>query len=537
MLATDLPLTVPGLVSAAARQWPDGLWLDVEGRPTTFGELARRVEEAARGLHACGVGPGSRVALHLGNRLEWFVTQYAVAALGAWLVPLNTMLTVPELANVLGHARPDTLVWAGEVLGHDTSARLRELLATGAAPERIIGLDDASWPAGVDTWDEVLACGATVDPEVVRSLASAVTPEDIAMIIYTSGTTGVPKGVLQTHRSLVISMRRYAGRLGLGPRDRSIFTSPLFWIHGCWHQSLVPLVAGSAIVLERRFSPGPVLRRLTEAGCTHLQGVPFQYEALLGHPDSARFDLSGLRVIQIGGSTFSPTLPARLRQRAPGAELLAAYGLSEAGQAAYTPRGASLEDVATTVGTVHAGGEARIVDPADRSVTLGPGEAGELLLRCDCVMHGYLDAPEATAEALAGGWLHTGDLARLDERGYLTILGRNQDVYKRAGATVYTAEAEAVLNEHRGVELAAVVGIPDDEFGQVGIAFVVPSEAALTQGALTQAGLLEHLTARLARYKLPAEIRFVPQLPMTPSGKVKKYELAKSALRSGTVAP
>lgn len=518
----DHPLTLPALVASAARRWPDGLWVDFDGVGTSFGALAARVEEIACALHAYGLGPGSRVGLFMGNRPEWMQIQYAVAALGAWFVPLNTMMTAHELATVVGHAKLDTLVWAGEVLDADTTARLRDLLDLGVRPARIAGVGEADWPAGVDGWDGVLARGAAVDPGVVTATAAAVRPDDVVMVIYTSGTTGAPKGVLQTHRALAVSMHRWVRRLGLAPTDRSVFAAPLFWIHGCWHQSLIPLIAGSGILLERRFEAGRVLRRIVEGGCTHLQGVPFQYEQLLDHPDSALYDLSAVRTVQIGGSTLPPSLPGRVRERAPGAQFLAGYGLSEAGQVSYTPAGASIEDVATTIGTVHEGGAAAIVDPDDQITELAPGETGELLIKADCVMLGYLDAPEATAQALAGGWLHTGDLARVDDRGYLTILGRNQDAYKRSGAIVYTAEPEAVLAEHPGVEQASVVGVPDPERGQAGVAFVVRADRTLTAEMV-----LEHAAARLARYKVPAEVHFVDELPRTASGKIKKFELGK----------
>jgi HIP---CoA ligase len=520
MSAAEPLRTIPAVAQAAAERWPDELWLDADGEQITFGELSERVHAIARALHAQGVGPGSRVGLYMGNRALWLETQYALAALGAWLIPLNTMLTAPELANLVAHSRMDTVIWVDAVLDRDTTGRLREVLDLGGRFERMIGVGDADWPAETVTWEEVMAAGRDADDAAVDAITDGIEPDDVGMVIYTSGTTGAPKGVLQTHRALTASMERYARHLGLRPGDRSIFAAPLFWIHGCWHQALVPLFAGSGLVLEQRFDAEAVLQRITSAKVTHLQGVPPHYELLLGHPNSADYDLSGLRVIQVGGTTFSETLPARLRERAPDAVMLAAYGLSEAGCVAYTPLGASLEDIATTIGTVHEGGESRVVDPADDSIVLGPGETGELLLRADCVTIGYLDNPEQTDRALAGGWLHTGDLARQDERGYITIVGRNQDAYKRAGATVYTADAEAVLNEHPSVDLATVVGTPDEALGQVGVAFVVRCDDDLTEDAL-----LAYTSGRLARYKIPAEVRFVSELPMTPSGKIQKHVL------------
>lgn len=524
------PRTIPALLEDAVARWPDGFWLEFGGESISFMQLRTRVDRTARALAALEVGAGSRVGLFMGNRPLWLEVEYAVTSLGAWLVPLNTMLSTPELVNAIRHSGMDTLIWAGEVVGHETHATLSDVLAE-VTPSRVMGVGGGDWPAGVRDWHDAIAAGESTPVADVRAAAAAVRPDDVALVIYTSGTTGRPKGVLQTHRALTAAIERFARHLGLRPGDRSFFAAPLYWIHGCWHQALMPLWAGSGIVLETRFDPVRALERLS-TDCTHLQGVPPQYEQILGHPDSAAYDISGLRVIQVGGTTFSETLPERLRDRAPHATMTAAYGLSEAGVVAYTPQGASLQDIARTVGRIHEGGEARIVDADDDTVVLGPGEVGELLLRSDCVTIGNLDDEEATARTLAGGWLHTGDLARMDERGYITIVGRKLDAYKRAGATVYTADAEAVLASHPDVAAAAVVGVPHPSLGEVGAAFVV-----LSPGAQVGADeLLAFASTRLARYKIPEAVHFVPALPTTASGKVQKHRLREAALAQRSAA-
>lgn len=514
--------TIPSLLAAAAKQWPDGFWLGFEDDTVTFGNLQDRVEVIARGLTGMGIGPGSRVALHMGNRSLWLEIQYAVTSLGAWLIPLNTMLTPPELTNLIKHARVDALIWAGEVVGRDTIAHLREVL-TDVQPELVIGFGDGDWPDGVRPWEAVVAAAEHIDPAVVRKQAASVDGDDVALVIYTSGTTGNPKGVLQTHRSMVAAGRRWAAHLMLGPEDRSIFSAPLYWIHGCWHQGMVPLCAGSGLLLEERFNVATILRRMDRDRCTHLQGIPAQYEALLDGLKTTPADLSSLRVIQIGGTTFSPSLPDRIRAVAPDALLVGGYGLSEAGSAAYTPLGAAMEDVANTIGTIHPGGEARIVDAEDLTTVLGVDQIGELLIKTDCTTIGYLDDPAATEKALIGGWLRTGDLAKMDERNYITILGRNQDAYKRSGVTIYTIDAETTLASHDDVEHVAVVGVADESLGQVGVAFVT-----LRAGShVTEEDLVGFCAERLAKYKVPAEIQLLVQLPSTSTGKIRKYELKR----------
>jgi acyl-CoA synthetase (AMP-forming)/AMP-acid ligase II len=345
----------------------------------------------------------------------------------------------------------------------------------------------------------------------------------VALVIYTSGTTGQPKGVLQTHGSVNAAISRFAARLGLGPGDRSIFASPLFWIHGCWHQALVPLHCGSGLVLDTRFDAARFLQTVVADRCTHLQGVPTQYEMILNHPESATYDLTGIRVAQIGGSTFHPSLLDRLRERAPNASFLAAYGLTEAGVVTSTAPDDSFKDIATTVGRMHPGGDAIVVDE-DNDVPIEAGRVGELCLRSDCVMKGYLDDAEASSRALRGGWLHTGDLAVMEERGLIRILGRNQDAYKRGGITVYAADIETVLCEHPDVAAAAVVGVADRILGQVGVAFIVP--AVGTTPDLEE--VLSSVKGRLASYQVPKEIRVLDEFPRTGSGKIRKFELRAS---------
>jgi fatty-acyl-CoA synthase len=250
-----------------------------------------------------------------------------------------------------------------------------------------------------------------------------------------------------------------------------------------------------------------------------LWGIAAQQEQLVDQLAGAT--MPQVRIIGFGGTTSSPDFPARLVAAFPHARLMAGYGLSESGTSAYTPLGAPLEEVATTVGRIHEGAQAKVVDLHDPTVTLPRGVVGELLIRTDCLTVGYLDDPEATAKAFVDGWLRTGDLASMDERDYITILGRNQDSYKRSGATVYTIDAENVLTSHPDVQVAAVVGVDSDEYGQVGVAFV-----ELVPGASADAAdLTAYCAGRLAAYKVPSEVIVVDRLPSTPSGKIRKNQL------------
>jgi len=389
------------------------------------------------------------------------------------------------------------------------------------ARRHVVGVGDGPWPAGVTSWAEVLEAGRALDPAVVAARRAAVTADDIALVMYTSGTTGSPKGALIRHRGIVEHVGVWCAQLGLGQDDRSIMASPLFWSFGCTINAMVPLLAGSMIVLEERFEAARFLHDLTAYGCTHLQGVPTQYELALAHPAAADGALSTIRLVQIGGSSSAEGLARRLLERIPGAQLLSSYGLTEAvGVNTFTDLGDPLEDVMRTVGHAAPDNDIELRRPED-GAAVPAGEVGEIWLRGPHVMSGYLDDPEATAAALDGGWLHTGDLATSDHRGYLTIVGRKADAYKRGGMNVYPAEVEGVLLEHDGVAQAAVVGVPHEELGQVGVAFVVPRGT----GAPDPDDLIAFCRERLAAYKAPAEVRTVQELPLTPTGKVQKYRL------------
>jgi fatty-acyl-CoA synthase len=366
----------------------------------------------------------------------------------------------------------------------------------------------------VTAWDALLTDATAAGAEPV---VATVSPTDPALVIFTSGTTGAPKGAVLSHRAVVGHLREWTDHLGLRADDCSIMASPLFWTFGCTMNAVVPLLAGSSIALLERFAARPFLEAMLEHGVTHLQGVPTQYELALGEAGEDD-DLSGIRVIQLGGSASAEDLAVRLLRRAPDAKIISAYGLTEAvAVSTWTDSGDPLRDAMTTVGHVSPDLEGGLRDPADGSA-VATGEIGELWLRGPSVMSGYIGGePGVDAE----GWFHTGDLMSADERGYLSVVGRSVDAFKRGGMNVYPAETELLLMEHPGVRMAAIIGVPDERLGEIGAAFVVRAD---DPGA-TAAELIDWCEERLARYKVPAHVRFVAELPLTLTGKVKKFEL------------
>jgi fatty-acyl-CoA synthase len=528
------PLTFHGRIQDAARIFAEQPWLSFGHDVLSFGDIATHVDDIARGLLTIEVAPGERVGLFMGNRLEWLPLEYGVTALGAVLVPMNTMYHARELSHLIAQSGMQTLIWGSPILGKDTTDLLVELVPelvhadSGSWTSQrfpnlrnVIGVGDAAWPRGVSPLGGVMAAGREVEPSAVAAVASRVAPDDVALLLFTSGTTGAPKGSMLTHRGIISHVASWTSHLGLRSSDRTIMPSPLFWAFGCIVNAVVPLYAGSMVVLEESFDAGRFLEKFVKFDCTHLQGVPTQYELLLKHPGSEQFDLSGLRLIQIGGASSAESLAQRLLERAPSAKFVSAYGITEAaGVNTYTDLDDPLADVMTTVGHAAPDNEIVLRDTVDER-EVPPGEVGEMWIRGDPVMRGYYDMPEATARTLVDGWLRTGDLAVADDRGYLSIVGRAVDAYKRGGMNVYPAEVEGVLTDLDEVQIAAVIGTPHPEMGEVGTAYVVPA----TGRHPDPQALIEHCRSQLAPYKIPARIELVDSLPMTPTGKVQKFRL------------
>jgi fatty-acyl-CoA synthase len=529
---------VKGTLDRAVERYGDRPWLFFAGEMRSFRELGDRVERTAAALYALGVEQRDRLGLFCDNRVEWLELEYAATALGAWFVPVNTWFRSRELLHVIRDSGMRVLIWNDSVLGHDMLPLLRELLPEldhnppGAwrsqrfpALETVVGIGDAPWPQGVVGWDCVLAGAAGVSDEELARRYVAVSADEIALVMYTSGTTGAPKGAMIPHGGLVSHIGVWARHLELEPSDRSILASPLFWSFGCTVNAFVPLHAGSMVVLQERFEPERFLRDIHEHGCTHLQGVPSQYEIALNHPDSRRYDLSRLRLIQIGASKSAEELPRRLIERAPHARMLSAYGLTEAtAVSTWTDLGDPIEDVMRTIGHAADDNDVIVVEP-NGSRQLPAGEVGELWIRGEHVMRGYLGDAEANARSLRDGWLRTGDLVVSDDRGYFTFVGRQVDAYKRGGMNVYPAEVEALLVDHPAVQAAAVIGIPDERLGEVGLAFVVPAPGQVVAGD----ELRRFCASQLAAYKVPSAVRVVDEMPMTPTGKVQKFKLREQA--------
>ena len=443
----------------------------------TFAELDREASAVARRLAAFGVGAGTRVAALLHNGPPFVILMHAVARLGGILVPVNTRLASAELAWQLADAKPEIVIAAGETAGPASAA-------------------SASTRTRVVTWDEILA-----RTETSTELLQAVSLAAPQAIVYTSATSGRPKGVTLSFGNHWWSAVGSAINLGLHGDDRWLAPLPLFHVGGMailWRS----VIYGMASVVSERFDPVAVNRSIDEDGITIVSVVSAMLERMLDIRGGSPYP-AALRAVLIGGGP----VPAALVDRclALGVPIAPTYGLTEAASqvATLTPREVSARP--GSVGRPLLPNAVRIED-------------GEILVRGPSVMICYADRPEATARALDGGWLRTGDLGYLDDDGYLYVLDRREDLIVSGGENVYPAEVEAVLREHASVEDAAVVGVPDATWGQV-VAAAVQRRPSAT---MTEAALIAHCEARLAKYKVPKTVAFVSELPRSPGGKIMR---------------
>jgi acyl-CoA synthetase (AMP-forming)/AMP-acid ligase II len=509
--------TVPALARAAAARFGQRTAVEDGSVHLSFAELEEAGIGAARAFVAAGVRPGDRVAIWAPNLWEWIVAAIGLESAGAALVPLNTRWKGAEAGYVLRKSGARVLLTVGEFLG----ARYPELLRGESLPalEAIVCLRGAS--AGTTSWADFLARGASVPADEARRRAESVSPDDLSDLLFTSGTTGKPKGVMTTHAQNLRAFAAWSEVVGLREGDRYLVVNPFFHAFGYKAGWLASLMRGATVLPHAVFDVPAVLERIGKERVSVLPGPPTLYQSILAHPERTRYDLSSLRLAVTGAAAIPVELIHRMRRELGFETIVTGYGLTECcGIVTMCRHDDDPETIATSSGRAIPDVEVRCVDAAGREVPRG--EPGEVVVRGYNVMRGYFEDAEETRKTVdAEGWLHTGDVAVMDARGYVRITDRIKDMFIVGGFNCYPAEIENLMYAHGGIAQVAVVGIPDERLGEVGMAFVVPAPGA----ALTADGLAAWCRDQMANYKVPRRFEIVDALPVNAAGKVMKFVL------------
>jgi acyl-CoA synthetase (AMP-forming)/AMP-acid ligase II len=516
-------MSIPALVAGTAERFGDLLAVADGDTRLSYAELHDASMEFAAALVATGIQPGDRVSIWAPNSAGWIVALLGIFQAGAVLVPVNTRWKGGEAADVLRRGRARALVTVTDFLGTDYLGMLDGSGVALPDLETIVVAHGAARDNAV-AWGAFLQRATAETRADAERRGTAVGGDDPSDILFTSGTTGTPKGVVQTHRRTLCVANDWVAMTGLTAGDRYLMVNPYFHMFGLKAGILASVAAGATMFPEPVFDVDRALARVAEERITVLPGAPTIYQAILDHPDRDRHDLSTLRLAVTGAADIPVELIRRVQDELPFSTVITGYGLTEAGTATATSAGDDPATIATTVGRPRPGFEVRIVDGKDQDVSAG--EPGEILLRGPSVMSHYLDDPGATADALsADGWLRTGDLGVVDDGGCLRIVGRAKDMFIVGGFNAYPAEIENALLRHPDIQQAAVIGVPDERLGEVGMAFVVTHPDATTSGAQ----IIEWCREQMANYKVPRAVEVIAELPLNATGKVMKDVLRARA--------
>jgi fatty-acyl-CoA synthase len=523
MSAPGPALTLGQMVDQSAARFPDREAVVFKGERISYADLKRRVDDFARGLLGLGLGPGDHVVLWMPNCVEWNVANLAIAKIGAVTVTCNSRYKALEVEYVLRQsgARGVVMVDRFAAASIDYLEIFREARAIGGGLpglRHVIVLGEQR-PANGVGFAEVERAGRVAGPDLD---AITVRPDDPVEMLYTSGTTGEPKGCLLSHGNVYLKCRVYTELHRWTSEDRYLVPVPYFHIFGSMGGIAANCLVGSTQVVMDVFDPLVAMRLIEAERVTIFSGVPTMFITILGHPAFGRHDLRSLRTGSIGAAPVPVEIMRRIidPERGLGMDALVVYGLTEAtGGTHWTRPGDPVEKRVSTVGLRTSEIEDRVVDPAT-GAEVAPGMEGELCIKGPTLMLGYYGKPEATAEKIRDGWLHTGDMAIKDADGYVRITGRLTDMIIVGGFNTYPAEIEDFFLRHPKVLDVSIVGVPDPIMGEAVMAFVIPREGA----ALTAEEVVAFARGKIANFKVPKHVEIVDRFPLTGSGKVQKFK-------------
>ena len=547
-MSVNNPLSLGEMLDAAAARRADTPAIVFKDIRISYAELAARADAFARGLLALGLGPGDHVVIWMPNSIEWNVANFAIAKIGAVTVTCNSRYKGVELEYVLRQSDAKALVMMDrlETAGIDYREILRSVvpdvlwqqdrrIVSAKFPElRHVIVFGAEHDPGCLGADAVVRRGAKVAPGELAKIR--VAPEAPAAMLYTSGTTGAPKGCLLSHGNFWYKAREYLALHEWGPDDRCLVPVPYFHIFGALGCITANALAGSTQVVMEVFDPEEALRLIERERVTIFSGVPTMFITILGHPGFRDYNLRSLRTGTIGAAPVPVEMMRKIldREHGLGMDATVVYGLTEAtGGTHFTRLGDPIEQRVSTVGRVTPELVDRIVDPTTgRECAIGT--EGEVCVKGPSLMLGYYKQPEATADKIRDGWLHTGDMGVTDAQGYLRITGRLSDMIIVGGFNTYPAEIENFYLRHPKILDVSIVGVPDPVLGEVVMAFVIPKAGA----SLTAQEIRDFAKDQIANFKIPKYVEIVSEFPLTGSGKVKKFKQKAWAVETyGLSAP
>jgi len=547
-MSVNNPLSLGEMLDAAAARRADTPAIVFKDIRISYAELAARADAFARGLLALGLGPGDHVVIWMPNSVEWNVANFAIAKIGAVTVTCNSRYKGVELEYVLRQSDAKALVMMDrlETAGIDYREILRSVvpdvlwqqdrrIVSAKFPElRHVIVFGAEHDPGCLGADAVVRRGAKVAPGELAKIR--VAPEAPAAMLYTSGTTGAPKGCLLSHGNFWYKAREYLALHEWGPDDRCLVPVPYFHIFGALGCITANALAGSTQVVMEVFDPEEALRLIERERVTIFSGVPTMFITILGHPGFGDYNLRSLRTGTIGAAPVPVEMMRKIldREHGLGMDATVVYGLTEAtGGTHFTRLGDPIEQRVSTVGRVTPELVDRIVDPTTgRECAIGT--EGEVCVKGPSLMLGYYKQPEATADKIRDGWLHTGDMGVKDAQGYLRITGRLSDMIIVGGFNTYPAEIENFYLRHPKILDVSIVGVPDPVLGEVVMAFVIPKAGA----SLTAQEIRDFAKDQIANFKIPKYVEIVSEFPLTGSGKVQKFKQKAWAVETyGLSAP
>ena len=537
-----LECTVGGLLDQMADRFPDNDALvyverDLRYSYREFNEVCRKV---AKGLISLGVKKGDHVSIWANNVPEWVILQFATAKIGAVLVTINTSYRSAELEYILKQSDSNALFMVQSFKGTDYVETLFDVVpefknaaAGSSRSEKLPFLDrvvfiGAETPAGMINFNEIYQMAEAVDDATLASIEAGLSPHDVINMQYTSGTTGFPKGVMLTHFNVVNNGFNIGECMRFTEKDRLCIPVPFFHCFGCVLGVMACVTHGATMVPVETFNPLLVLQAIEKERCTAVHGVPTMFIAELEHPDFEKYDLTSLRSGIMAGSPCPIEVMKRVIRDMHASEITIAYGQTESSPViTQTRTDDPIELRVATVGKALPDVEVKIVD-IETGATLPPGKQGELCGRGYLVMKGYYKMPEETAKVIdADGWLHTGDLAVMDENGYCKITGRIKNMIIRGGENIYPREIEEFLYTHPKISDTQVYGVPDRKYGEQVMAAIV-----LKKGVeMSEEEVKAFCRDKIAHYKIPYYVKFVESYPMTASGKIQKFKLREMAIR------